>query len=333
MKITLLNNMIITYDNEFVYYDGKHIASYSTSSVSIPYATKSLGSISRIRGDTHGKLTSPYNMEIRTNIYDHTLREVPSDKIVATYDGTPTGAIACFLAHEFFEQKSKAEANSKFVAKQQNYTSVERKTIETNATIAKKEVVEEPVFPKQVFKPEEPVYKPEPLRYEEYKKEEFKPPQIPVPSGGNSENSTGGGCLGIIIAAVLIFFAIKLIPQSWKDLSTYIPEGDTGITICFFSSLIGAVLAVIVATLKKKDVFNTSMSTFLGVCGISVVINSIIQIGDILEGTYEFLGFSLIDIPLAIFASILGQFQFALPIGIGVLIICGIIHLAKKKSI
>ena len=112
MKITLLNNMIITYDNEFVYYDGKRIASYSTSSVSIPYATKSLGSISRIRGDTHGKLTSPYNMEIRTNIYDHTLREVPSDKIVATYDGTPAGAVACFLTHEFFEQNNKTEAGS-----------------------------------------------------------------------------------------------------------------------------------------------------------------------------------------------------------------------------
>ena len=332
MKITLLNSSsIFTYDNECVYVDNARYAYYTTSGVSQPYSSKPIGSITRINGDTYGCLNNFPTPQIRTNIYDHTLRSVSEDEIVATYEGTPAGAIACFLVYQFLEYQKKENVAKNNSLQIDNVVTKKNIQEKPKTPVVEKHEEQEIVIPKKIYKPDEPVYKPEQHKYEEHKKEDYTPPKIPVPSGGNSENNTGGGCLVIIIAIVLIFFAIKLIPQSWKDLATYIPQGDTGITICFFSSVIGAILAIVVASLKKYNVFSASMSTFLGVCFISVIINTIIQIDEILQGTHEFIGSSIIDIPLALFASVLGQFQFALPIGIGVLIICGIIHIAKKK--
>lgn len=337
MKITLTNtNQVITYDDKSVFIGNKQLASYTTSNVIRLLTNQTIGSIYRISGNTYGKLIHFPQIEIRTNLSDHTLRSIPSETVVATFEGTPCGAIASYIMHKYLElASSKKEFTKKVEIK--NTPSKSHKNIldpikPPQYEPEDKKTKKECITPKKPIEPKEPIIikkelpKELPVEKEPFQKD-FNLPPPPISSGTNSEGSSGAGCLVIIIVAIFIYFAIKLIPQSWEDLSVFIPQRDSGIIICFFSAVIGAIVALLMSIFSKEPRFLSCMSGFLGICAAGVVINSIIVLA---EGV-EFTGFFLFDIPLSIFAPILGCFQFAFPIGIGVSIICGIICLARKK--
>lgn len=349
MKYVLnLRDRQIFYDDSYVFIDGTVYATYDNTGVTW-FNTTSLLAKFKYYSDHSWLLYDGEMLEAHDR--DKTLRNQLYNKILGTYTGTHAGALASYIAYKHSLTTpciNKTTTVAKDIQPKQNTNEKHTQSSSSSKAVpVKKEPAPKINLKKDVPREAEPKYIPPKVenRYENssiykppkqdhvYKKIDFTPPPAPIPGGSSAENS---GCIspiaGLAIAIFVLVIAIKMIPQSWRDLSKYIPEGDTGITICFFSSIIGAVLSIIIAILKKKNIFTTSMATFVGVCGISIVINTIIQIKEILEGTHEFLGFALIDIPLSIFASVLGQFQFALPIGIGVLIICGIIHLVKKNK-
>jgi len=339
MKITISvknqKGMEVLYNENEISIKGELFATYTSGAVTYSRLKSNIGYLYRESGETVG-ISTVCKYKFTTDVYNHKIICYETKQVVACYDGKPTGAIASFIAYLYYLSKQKKEANSTPLVKQQT---IIPKHVVTQNNQTQKEVLktEQPV--KEVIIPKEPVKEVQ-IKQEEYieppkyepPKYEPPAPKVPMPSGGSSNSgSSSAGCLWVILGALAIYSAIKIIPQSWQDMPEYVAAGDTGMTICFFSSVIAAILAVLVAIFKKEEVFSSSMSTFLGVCGVAIVINSIIQIGDVVEGSYEFLGSTIIDIPLSIFASVLGQFQFALPIGIGVIIVCGIIHFAKKK--
>ena len=286
---------------------------------------------------------------------DKILRNLSYNKIIGSYTGSHAGALASYIAYKYYLNVGDIPKTSTAVQNtQHSKTTIETesnqypiKTVEQKAKIPITPKIENQVLPEPEIKyipqkqelpkierlyEEPPIY--EQSKFEsEYNKPDFTPPPVPIPSGSSEES---GGCLGPIaglaIGILVLIIAIKLIPQSWKDLGTYIPKGDTGITICFFSSLLGGVTAILMSIFIKECKFTSCLSAFFIICLIGIILNIVILFGDLYNGTVEFTGFFLFDIPLAIFAPVLGCFQFAFPIGIVSSIICGIICFAKKKS-
>ncbi len=354
MKFVLkLGDKQIFYDENHVFIDGIMCATYNDNGVTW-LSTSSLLSKFNHYSDHSWILHDEGILEAHNR--DKILRNQSYNKILGTYTGTHSGALASYIAYKHSlttpfikktacpvsstEPKQKASETPKKSPEKTKVTQP-KKTTSTQQSVQK----ELPHKPEQKYIPpkqeppkiekrheEPPIYEPPKQEYE-YKKPDFTPPPAPIPSGGSEENS---GCLGPIawlaIGILVLIIAIKMIPQSWKDLSTYIPEGDIGITICFFSSLIGGIIAVLMSLFVKECKFTSCLSAFLITCGIGIGINILILFKDIVAGDYEFTGFILFDLPLAVFAPILGCFQFAFPIGIGVIIICGIICLIKKNS-
>lgn len=357
MKFVLkLVDKQIFYDEKYVFIDGTMCATYDNNSVTWLTDHSVLAKFNHYP-ENSWILSKKYEDGIlEAHDRDKILRNQSYNKIIGTYTGTHAGALASYIAYKHsltttVIKKSIARENN--IQQKPNVTKEQNKSASPPLTVKdKKEPAHQTNIEKEVPRKSEPKYVPpkqelpkierryeEPPVYEppkqeyEYKKPDFTPPPAPIPSGSSEENA---GCIGPIgglaIAILVLIIAIKMIPQSWKDLSTYIPEGDIGITICFFSSLIGGVISVLMSLLVKKCKFISCLSTFLIACGIGVAINVFILFKDIFAGDYEFTGFILFDLPLAVFAPILGCFQFAFPIGIGVIIICGIICLIKKNS-
>lgn len=359
-------NEVLTYDNTAVYIGYERCASYTTFDVTRELTKETFGKISRLSGNTYGETPFYPIPKVRCNIADHTIRIDSSNIVVATYKGTPIGAVAGYLLYEYLEYKKKQKIAT--VAKASTVTTESTKKVEKVTSANQTETKKEAVKSSQAEKPKEKVNKPKedaakpskskkiedfeepiipeiqtrrPREYEDYKeykvpeyKRDFSPPNIPVPSGGNSEESGGclGGFAGIAILFVIVAIAIHMIPDSWRDLGTFIPKGDIGIIICFFSAVIGAIIALVASIVSKIPMFAQSMMIFLSTCGIGIIVNVCLLLSEIFSGNCMFTGFFLFDIPLAIFAPILGSFQFAFPIGIALAIICGIIHLIKKHN-
>lgn len=357
MKFVLkLDNKQIFYDEKHIFIDGCVCAAYDNSSVTWIADGSVLVKFNHY-SDHSWILSKKYDDGIlEAHDRDKILRNQSYNKVLGSYTGTHSGALASYIAYKHSLTTpivKKSTNHEKNIQPKQNTTQKQTQRPSSSKTVpTKKETpyqanLQQEIHPKpeQKYIPpkqespkiekryeEPPIYEPPKQEYE-YKKPDFTPPPAPIPSGGSEESS---GCLGPIawlaIGILALVIAIKMIPQSWKDLSTYIPEGDIGITICFFSSLIGGVIAVLMSLLVKKCKFTSCLSAFLITCGIGIVINILILFKDIFAGDYEFTGFILFDLPLAVFAPILGCFQFAFPIGIGVIIICAIICLIKKKS-
>lgn len=328
MKLALAyDNEVITYDFSCVYIKTFDCATYTYSDVCLTLTSETIGKIHRENGITYGTLCCDSSPLVCSNTSDHTLRLLPSNDIVASFDGTATGSIACFLTHVFFEYVKKDNFNTNkntTVIKPHNLDQnvISKKIIPTNTTSRKEEDLAE-LTPKPT---PTMLYKPPKLK-ENKKHNDFRPTSPPVPTENKCGLSFGPGFIWLCILGLVLYSAIKIIPQSWKDLSTYIPAGDSGITISFFSPLMGAILALLISIFKKRADFFYSITTFLGACIIGIIINAITLL---VEGT-EFTGFFLLDIPLSLFAPILGCFQFALPIGIVTFIVCGIICLVRNK--
>lgn len=264
-----------------------------------------------------------------------TVRSVSRRCIKAESDTTQKSIIPPVINHT--EIKPNSELPKKEEIKPQIETSEPNVESKLEKTQPKVEPIKQPIKieppPIEEYIPKEFEYKKEDFEYEKenendfsYENDSFK---ISIPSGESNSDSDASGCLWVIILGVIFAIAISMIPKSWQDIPKYLAKGDTGLTTCLFSSILAAIIAV------GASIFNdiiTALKAYLVTCSISVIINSFIQIGDIWDGTYEFCGIIIIDIPLAIFASLLGQFQFAFPIGIGVLIVCGIIHLVKNSK-
>ncbi len=356
MKFVLkLADRQIFYDEKYVSIDGNICATYNDSNVTWLADCSVLAKFKHYPDHTWTVLENSSRTLIEAHDRDKTLRNLSYNKVIGTYTGPHAGALASYIAykHSLTTPVVKKSANSeKNIQPKQNITQKQTQSPSSTTVQAKKETpsqanlqqeirpkLEPKYIPPQQEPPkiekryeEPPVYEPPKQEYE-YNEPDFTPPPAPIPTGSSEENA---GCIGPIgglaIAILVLIIAIKLIPQSWKDLGTYIPEGDIGISICFFSSLIGGVIAVLMSLFIKECKFTSCLSAFLITCGIGVAINILILFKDICAGDYEFTGFILFDLPLAVFAPILGCFQFAFPIGIGVIIICGIICLIKKKS-
>lgn len=350
MKLTVnKTNQVITYDAKSVLKGNHEYAYYDSSSVTCFGNETRLGQLYRSNGDTYGICFSNRNFKVRSDIYTHTLKNAETDEILATFEGTCTGAVAAYICYmhlsiKFGDSKIPCiESNGKKIpytpTAPSAYTEPPKQTKPKSKdyiVVKEQPPIKEEFIPKEIIPKKEKLeeYKPEEPKREEFKYEEkrnFDPPRIQIPSGGEGgggpSNMSGCGCVFAIIAVIGVFVAIAMIPQSWKDLSSYIPAGDSGITICFFSSLIGGVIAVLMSIFSKEPKFTSCIQAFLTTCIVGIVLNAIIVLA---EGV-EFTGFFLFDIPSAIFAPILGCFQFALPIGIATCVICGIICSAKKK--
>ena len=338
MKFVLkLGDKQIFYDESHVFIDGVKCASYTNNAVTW-LSTSSLLAKFNHYSDHSWLLYDDGILEAHNR--DKILRNQSYNTILGSYTGSHSGALASYIAYKHslttpFIKKNTSVAPKK--TQEQTHVSQPRKVVQPLQNVQEKvEHKPEPKYTpsKQEMPKVEKIFEKPPI-YEQPKqdyednKPDFTPPPAPIPSG--SSESSGGG-LGFIIAIITIIIAIKLIPKSWKDLPTFMAEGDIGITISFFSSLIGGVLAIFRCLYDKESKISSALSTFLTTCGIGVAINVFILFKDIFAGDYEFTGFILFDLPLAVFAPILGCFQFAFPIGIGVLIICGIICLIKKNS-
>lgn len=345
MKFVLkLADRQIFYDEKNISIDGNICATYNDSNVTWLADCSVLAKFKHYPDHTWTVLENSSRTLIEAHDRDKTLRNLSYNKVIGTYTGPHAGALASYIAYTHsLTVPAKPKPN---VVEQQVKPADSPKAIHVKKeTILQEEAQQVPPAPeKKYISPkqeipkiekiyeEPPVYMPPKQEYE-YKKPDFTPPPAPIPSGGSEESV---GCIGpiggLLIALVILIIAIKLIPQSWKDLPTYLADGDIGITISFYSSLIGGVLAIFRCIYDKESKISSALSTFLITCGIGVAINVFILFKDIFAGDYEFTGFILFDLPLAVFAPILGCFQFAFPIGIGVLIICGIICLVKKNS-
>lgn len=356
MKFVLkLADQQIFYDEKHVYIDGNMCASYNNTQVVWLPNNLPLAELKHYRDNTWTLAKRFDNCMFEAHDRDKLLRNLSYNEIIGSYTGSHTGALASYISYKHYLSIGGIPKTSTEVKNTQHRkTAIENKAPQPSIKQAEQKV-ERPITPKaknqspneaeQKYIPpkqelpkierryeEPPIYE-QPKFEPEYSKPNFTPPSVPIPSGSSEESD---GCLGPIaglaIGILVLIIAIKLIPQSWKDLGTYIPEGDTGIIICFFSSLLGGIISVLMSIFIKECKFTSCLSAFLITCLIGIILNIVILFGDLYNGTVEFTGFFLFDIPLAIFAPILGCFQFAFPIGIVAAIICGIICLIKKKS-
>lgn len=328
MKLILNSSRhVVTWDTSYITINGKKYASFDASSVTTIFNNTCIGRIYRSQGDTYGTSISNNSLLIRSNLSDYTLRNSETDEVLASFEGTPTGAVASYLAFIYFS-KHRFRITPDDVMLKDTY--VTQDVSKPHRRIENKEFkILERQFESPIKQPiEPPVERPTEPPTMVHKREPIEPPRIFVPTSSQtpSESNTGCGCIAGILGIIGLFVAISMIPQSWEDLGKYIPAGDSGITICFFSSLIGGILAVLIAVIAKKPSFISCMKAFLSACTIGIIINAIILLS---EGV-EFTGFFLFDIPLSIFAPILGCFQFALPIGIAAALISGIVCAVKK---
>lgn len=322
MKVIIKsNNIVINFLPPYVQINNINYAKYTTSLVSKCNGDKTLGKLYRKDGNFCGACMFNPSLKIKANMADHTLRNMTTNEVVATFEGSSLGAIASYITYVYLTYTKNSSP--------QNNASLQTITANTNPQYvqsADKVVIpnSELYAQKEFIKPEEKAEYIKQIPKDDYRVPD--PPRHQLPSiptgdgGGSGGGGSGCGCLAAILGVLGFISALSLIPQSWEDLTTYIPEGDTGITICFFSALIGGILAVIISVFSKKPKFLSCMQTFLVTCAIGIVVNAFILIKD----GVEFTGFFLFDIPLSIFAPILGCFQFALPIGIVTAIICGI---------
>lgn len=359
MKYTLkLANKEVLYDENSVYIDGNVWATYNDKEVIWTATSSKIAELNCYRDHSWALVESLNRCIFEAHNRDNSLRnQSEHNKLLGKYTGPHTGALASYIAYEYYltlpatETKQKATKSVQNNEKTEVKEPVAQKAVKQEAPVEAKPI---PIKKKQPTPPvtnrepepkyippkqeppqkefiyeEPPVYKPpEETRKESY---DYKPkidrPTIQIPSSDSSEHS---GCLGIAIGIFVVAIAIKLIPKSWDDLDVYIPEGDIGMTICFFSAVIGAIIALLRSIFSDSCKLGSCLTTFLIPCVIGIVINIFVLFKDIIAGDYEFTGFILFDLPLAIFAPILGCFQFAFPIGIAVTIICGIICFFKK---
>ena len=307
----------IKYDSKYVYIHNVKRTLY-LQSAAMWLDNRELITTFNTKGSTvYTKTTFDKSIKVYSLSHSKKILDSKTQEVVATYSGSTEGAIVAYVTYCY--------------AKAQGIIQDEK---ETNHYKLENQI---PKF--------ERIEKNEKKEYNEYEKKETKEPikkdydvpqiNVPIPGvagGNNSSEDSGAGCLGVAILGIIGVVAISLIPQSWKDLTHFIPEGDLGIIISFFSAVIGGILGIIVSLRSKTSSFTNGMGTFLGTCGLGVGICAIMLLQEITSGTSKFTGFILFDIPLCIFAPLLGSFQFAFPIGIGVAIICGIIHFVKSQN-
>lgn len=345
MKFVLkLADRQIFYDEQHIFIEGNMCATYSNTHVVWIPNNSTLAELKHYVDHSWTLVKTFENGILEAHDRDKTLRNLYYNKVLGTYTGSHAGALASYIAYKHY-----------LIVGGLPKTCTQLSNIQHKQTSNAKNKIPEPlkaVEPPKVTHEQEQKYIPPkyetpkieklyeaphiyelPKQEEEYEKLNLTLPPAPIPSG-NCEENTGciGPIAGLAIAVLVLVIAIKLIPQSWKDLGPYIAKGDVGIIICFFSSLIGGILAIFKCIYEKECKLSSSLSAFLITCVIGIVINIIILFKDIIAGEHEFTGFILFDLPLAIFAPLLGCFQFAFPIGIGVIIICGIICLIKKKT-
>lgn len=355
----LKNKESVVCQKNIVYINSKPYAHYSHEMVWLVNVPRIIGHISNEPNRYTAKLNLEPSKKYVLKTFEKEIFEEHTKEKIAISDNMNFDSLAAVLAYRHYtlmQERSKVESRQKQTTPKVNASTPKTITRQTLQKTSQEKPKEFKVVQSQKPKPEkirvEP--KPEKLKIEktqfekhkpERKREEFKQegnrreekryeepprelPNIPLPTGGSSEDGGGGyaGCIWIPILLLCIGVAISMIPQSWRDLGEYIPKGDTGITICFFSSLIGGITAIAISFLKKTPDFSYCMTWFFRCCVAGIVINTI----SLLAEGVEFTGFFLFDIPLSFFAPILGCFQFALPIGIVAAIVSGIVCLARK---
>lgn len=126
----------------------------------------------------------------------------------------------------------------------------------------------------------------------------------------------------VIIVALLLYGSFKTIPTAWEIAPELIVQGDSIMIVGLVSCIVAAIIAILIAIFKYFDGLYYALQTFLTICIIASSINAYILITKYSEG-----------IIYSIFSSLIFQLQFALPIGLVTVIICGFIRYFMYKSV
>lgn len=338
MLIHILSDKMskVEYNESGIYINSKKIATYGQAFIRNTTDNGYIGKM-YLKGDTiyaetlFGITNTFYIINDKGYIINRNTK-----KVVAQFNNNnPYGAMAAYIAYVYFRFLKQNNNTSTKISKLLDEV-LEGKTVKRENKVIEKPVDEKSIIFNNYKKSEykRPERKIEEYKIPEKKNEDYKLPEkkqkkvnVPVASGGG-----GISIIFILIIGLAIYATLQCIPDSWKDLKTYIPRGDPGIIICFFTALAGGIVSLLYSIFSKKPDFEECLTYFGGVCSLGIIISAILTLISYSKGDTKFVGFFLFDIFLCILAPVIGVLQFAIPIGIGVVVICGIICLIKKNS-
>lgn len=325
MKIVLAKNrQVITYNDNSVFLNNKCISHFSKSNVTLMPTKESICDISIINGTMYGTALFKENLDIRIHPSDSSIRIASSNKIVATYHGSPNGAIAAYITYVYLKQRAIKSAASRQNSVVYPKSSAEEQKV--NTTVSSKDVTYTKALNQsnQNVAPTRSTPKSEEPRKCEYKEPNLAPADY-QPYNNQKQGSVDAILLFAILAIFFVIGAICLIPYAWSTLPAYIAKGDIGVIMAFFFPLIGAIISVVFCIKSKPDKMLSCFKLFFAICIVGIIISSLLLMADVYQGNCEITGLILLDIPLSILAVTVGFFEFVLPISIVLCIIFTII--------